>query len=148
MSSTTEPTPLERLAASRRALVRQMSWDGQTPEDRGHDDFEGDEPFHAASNGAWGAVRHAMRAFWRKHPVGVAIDLARPVIGKYAEEQPFKLLGISAGVGAAAVLLRPWRLVSLGAVLVAALKSSELSSVLFSMLSSRLQDSKKPSKTP
>lgn len=125
-----------------------MSGDGQTPEGQGHADFDGDEPFHAASNGAWGAIKHAMRAFWRNHPVRVAIDLARPVIGKYAEEQPLKLLGISAGIGAAAVLLRPWRLVSLGAVLVAALKSSGLSNALSSMLSTPLQDSKKPSNTP
>lgn len=145
MSSTTEPTPLERLAASRKALIRHMSGDDRRPED--HDDFEGDEPFHAASSGAWETVRHAMRAFWRKHPVGVAIDLARPVIGKYAEEQPFKLLGISAGIGAAAVLLRPWRLVSLGAVLVAALKSSELSNMLFSMLATSRHDAEKPSTT-
>lgn len=145
MSSTTEPTPLERLAASRKALIRHMSGDGRTPED--HDDFEGDERFHAASSGAWETVKHAMRAFWRKHPVGVAIDLARPVIGKYAEEQPFKLLGISAGIGAAAVLLRPWRLVSLGAVLVAALKSSELSNMLFSMLATSRHDAEKPSTT-
>ena len=145
MSSTTEPTPLERLAASRKALIRHMSGDDRRPED--HDDFEGDEPFHAASSGAWETVRHAMRAFWRKHPVGVAIDLARPVIGKYAEEQPFKLLGISAGIGAVAVLLRPWRLVSLGAVLVAALKSSELSNMLFSMLATARHDAEKPSTT-
>ena len=145
MSSTTEPTPLERLAASRKALIRHMSGDDRRPED--HDDFDGDEPFHAASSGAWETVRHAMRAFWRKHPVGVAIDLARPVIGKYAEEQPFKLLGISAGIGAAAVLLRPWRLVSLGAVLVAALKSSELSNMLFSMLATARHDAEKPSTT-
>lgn len=145
MSTTTEPTPQERLAASRKALIRHMRGDGRTPED--HDDFEGDEPFHAASSGAWETVRHAMRAFWRNHPVGVAIDLARPVIGKYAEEQPFKLLGISASIGAAAVLLRPWRLVSLGAVLVAALKSSELSNMLFSMLATARHDAEKPSTT-
>ncbi|MBK5205562.1 MAG: hypothetical protein JJD98_09175 [Polaromonas sp.] len=145
MSSTTELTPLERLAASRKALIRHMSGDGRTPED--HGDFEGDEPFHAASSGAWETVKQAMRTFWRNHPVGVAIDLARPVIGKYAEEQPFKLLGISASIGAAAVLLRPWRLVSLGAVLVAALKSSELSNVLFSMLATARHDAEKPSTT-
>ena len=142
MSSTTEPTPQERLAASRRALVRHMRGDGRTPED--HGDFEGDQPSPAASHGAWGVVKHAMRAFWRNHPVGVAVDLARPVIGKYAEEQPFKLLGISASIGAAAVLVRPWRLVSLGAVLLAALKSSELSNALSSMLATTRQDAEKP----
>src|SRR3990167_2967877 len=140
MPSTTEPTPQERLAASRRALVRHMRGDG-TPED--HDDLEGEQPSPAASYGAWGVVKRAMRAFWRKHPVGVAVDLARPVIGKYAEEQPFKLLGISASIGAAAVLLRPWRLASLGAVLVAALKSSELSNALSSMLATTRQDTEK-----
>ncbi len=145
MPSITAPTPQERLAISRKAIVRNMTRDSQASEDQHSHEFNEDEPSRPASDGPWGLVKHAIQAWWRNHPVNVALDLARPVIGKYAEEQPLKLLGIAAGLGAAAVVLRPWRLVSLGAVLVAALKSSELSGVLLSMLSSPLQDSKKPS---
>jgi hypothetical protein len=61
--------------------------------------------------------------------------MARPLIGRYAEEKPLQLLGIAAVAGAAAVVLKPWRLVSLGSVLLATLKSSEISGALLSMLS-------------
>jgi len=43
--------------------------------------------------------------------------------------------------GAAAVAFKPWRLVSLGGVLLAALKSSEISGTLLSMLSHPAQGS-------
>ena len=145
MSFPTEPTPKERLSASRKAIVRNMTRDSQASEEQYSHEFDENEPARPASGGSWGLVKHAIRAWWRNHPVNLALDLARPVIGKYAEEKPLKLLGIAAGIGAAAVVLRPWRLVSLSALLVAALKSSELSSVLLSMLSTPLQDSKKPS---
>jgi hypothetical protein len=64
------------------------------------------------------------------------LGLAKPTLKRYAEEKPLQLLGIAAAAGAAAVVLRPWRLVSLGGVLLATLKSSELSGALASMLSS------------
>lgn len=148
MPSIIAPTPQERLASSRNAIVRHMTRDSQASEDPRRHDFNEAGQSRSASDGTWGLVKHAMRVWWRHHPMNVAVDLAKPVIDKYAKEQPLKLLGIAAGIGAAAVVLRPWRLVSLGGVLLATLKSSELSSVLFSMLSSPSQDSEKPSKAP
>ena len=135
-----ELTPQERLANSRRAIVRNMTRDHNTRADSSSPDDEEAEPIRSAPLGTWGVVKHAVRAWWNNHPVSVAVDLARPAVGKYAQEQPFKLLGISAVVGAAAVLVRPWRLVSLGGVLLAALKSSELSGALHSLLVTPRQD--------
>lgn len=138
----TKPTPQERLANSRKAIVRHMGRDSQAEKNGynensfGFDDAEQSRvAAAAAAGGTWGRVRQAMLAWWRHHPGSVAFDLAKPVIGRYAREQPFKLLGIAAGVGAAAVVLRPWRLISLGGVLLATLKSSQLSSVVLSLLS-------------
>jgi hypothetical protein len=46
-----------------------------------------------------------------------------------------QVLGIAAGVGAALMLARPWRLISLTTVLIAVVKSSQLSGALMSALS-------------
>ncbi len=81
-------------------------------------------------------LKTALRAWWRHHPVSLALQVAQPLLGQYARDQPFKLLAVSAGVGAAAVVLRPWRVVSLGGMLMAALKPSELSGAMLSLLSS------------
>ncbi len=141
MPTVTAPAPQERLAASRLAIVRHMTRDRQSPDKRNEREFdEADDEARTNPEGTWAVVRGAMRAWWRHHPASAALDLAQPVIGKFAQEQPFKLLGIAAGIGAAAVVLRPWRLVSLGGVLLATLKSSQLSGVLLSMLSGASQN--------
>ena len=139
MTSLTAPTPQERLASSRKAIVRHMSRDAH-PHD-GHDEGSGDrhDTEGDAGNfegGTWGILKHALGAWWHHHPVSVAFGLAKPALKRYAEENPLQLLGIAAAAGAAAVVLRPWRLVSIGSVLLATLKSSELSGALVSMLSS------------
>lgn len=146
--SSNEPTPQERLAISRRAIVRHMTRDhkgnresrighgsGSNEADQGFGDF--DEP-QERSTGFLSVVRNAVRSWWHYHPANVALDVARPMIGRYAQQQPFKLLAISAGIGAAAVVLRPWRLVSLGGIALAAVKSSGLSNLVLSMISNPL----------
>ena len=137
MNSLTAPSPQERLANSRKAIVRHMSRDAHSHDEQGDGaghDAEGD-----AGNfegGTWGILKHALSAWWQHHPVSVAFGLAKPTLQHYAQEKPLQLLGIAAVAGAAAVLLRPWRLVSIGSVLLATFKSSELSGALLSMLSS------------
>ncbi|SFU63346.1 hypothetical protein SAMN05216350_103260 [Polaromonas sp. YR568] len=139
MNSLTAPTPQERLANSRKAIVRHMSRDAQRDDDQddgagsGHG-AEGEQG--NSEGGAWGILKHALGAWWHHHPVSVAFGLAKPTLKHYAEEKPLQLLGIAAAAGAAAVVLRPWRLVSIGSLLIATLKSSELSGALLSMLSS------------
>jgi hypothetical protein len=150
MSSFPEASPQERLAISRRAIIRSMSRDSRSRDDADspNPDETEQRPTSSTSSGTWGVVKGAIQAWWHHHPVSVAFDLARPAIGHYAEDKPFKLLGIAAGLGAAAVLLRPWRLVSLGGVLLAALKSSELSGALHSVLSSSRQAAVDPDNNP
>ena len=146
MNSLTAPTPLERLANSRKAIVRHMSRDQLAHDEEASAGETGaEDPARFGDGGTWSILKHVLGGWWRHHPVSVAFNLVRPVIGKYAEEKPLQLLGLAAVAGAAAVVLRPWRLVSLGGVLVAALKSSELSGALLSMLSSAPQS---PEQTP
>jgi hypothetical protein len=145
-SSSSVLSPQERLANSRREIVRHMSRDSKPADDADSADADPYEQLSSSSNSSstWGVVKRAVKTWWDHHPVSVAFDLARPVVGHYAEGKPFQLLGIAAGIGAAAVLLRPWRLVSLGGVLLTALKSSELSSVFHSVISNSRQASFRP----
>jgi len=141
MTSLTQPTPQERLASSRKAIVRHMSRDRQSDDEQKPPGPHGEGDSPHAEDGAWGFVKHALGAWWQHHPVSAALSLARPVLDQYAREKPLHLLGIAAVAGAAAVAFKPWRLVSLGGVLLAALKSSEISGTLLSMLSHPAQGS-------
>ena len=98
-----------------------------------HISTEDGEPSHHYES-KWSAFKRAARIWWYHHPANVALDIAKPVLGKYAKEYPFRVLGIAAGVGAAAVLLKPWRLVSLGGLVLAAMKSSDIKGVILSVL--------------
>ena len=49
--------------------------------------------------------------------------------------KPAQFLGIAAAVGAIVVIARPWRLISVTGLMVALLKSSQLSSVVMSAMS-------------
>ena len=138
MTSSRESTPQERLAASRKAIIRHMTADDETYARQSYETGAAktlDEGTSKHGSGAWQSIRRATRTWWHHHPAHLAVDLARPVVGKYAEEKPFQLLAIAAGVGAAVVLARPWRLVSITGLAVTALKSSELSGFLLSLLS-------------
>ncbi len=45
------------------------------------------------------------------------LDILKPVVASYASSNPIKTLAISAGVGVAIVVLKPWRLITLGSLL-------------------------------
>jgi hypothetical protein len=92
-------------------------------------------PRRARPSGWFGSARHALGTWWRHHPAHMAVELATPALGAYAEKRPFTLLGIAAVVGAVVVVTRPWRLISVTGLLVAVAKSSQLSGLLMSALS-------------
>lgn len=128
-------TPQERLALSRKAIVSSMNrrrHDGASESD---DEFaEGMPSRPVAMHGITGRLQHAVKSWWYHHPASVAVDLVRPLVSDYAGAHPFKLLAISAGIGAATVLIRPWRMVSVGGLALAGIKSSGLSGMLLSLL--------------
>ena len=97
-------------------------------------DASGSEEVPGANDSRWHVFKRAVVGWWYHHPAHVALDVARPLVGKYAQAHPVKLLGVAAAIGAAAVFLKPWRLISLGGVLLAALKSSDLKGMVFSVL--------------
>lgn len=94
-------------------------------------------PATAPSRSAWRMVQRALRVWWHHHPAQLALELGKPVLRKYAQEKPLQLLGMSAAAGAAIVLLKPWRLVSVTSLAMTAIKSSQVSGVLLSLLTTQ-----------
>ena len=133
-------TPLARLVASRKALVRQMARAAGHPDtdlSNGSDELDKatvDTHLNTELSGTWQILVQAVKAWWQHHPAHLAVDIGRPFLNKFAQNKPMQLLGMAAGVGAAVVLIKPWRLVSITGLAVAAFKSTNLSSTLLSML--------------
>ena len=145
-------TPAERLARSRLAIVEYLDHREQRHDDRptSGEDAEGGADVDAAdsvdgkganrrarrprSRGWLGGVMNAARTWWRDHPAQLALEIVTPALQSYTRRKPFQVLGISAAAGAAIVVTRPWRLISLTTVLIALVKSSQLTGVLMSAL--------------
>lgn len=147
-------TPQQRLALSRRALVRQLSGgsgvdDGDRHET--HQPAEEDELEYAhreapaerrpraaqeervgglAGNVWFSMGRSVAQRWWQRHPAHAMGQLARPLLQSYAREQPVKLMAVAASIGAVAVLIKPWRLLSVTAVLAAVMKTSDVADVV------------------
>ena len=145
-----ESTPQERLAASRKAIVRHMERGddaSQTSAADGTDTYNANGGTtdtvgsrHGHGNSHWNVIKKAAWAWWHHHPANVAFDVAKPVVESYTRNHPLKVLGIAAGLGAAAVWIKPWRLVSVGGLTALAMRSTNISGAIFSMLT--------PSRTP
>ncbi len=135
----------EKLARTRLAIVDQIQRRDRKATSR--DDSRGEEP--SASEDAWeepypdgggpaswfAHAKHAALAWWRHHPAHLGLELATPALSAYARRKPVQFLGIAAAVGAVAMVARPWRLISATGLIVALVKSSQLSSVIMSAMS-------------
>lgn len=137
----------DRLARSRLAIIEQVHG---RERHAGKRDGDGDGEYGGASRsrpfasgprgagagGGWfSGVKRALGTWWRHHPAHMGVELATPMLSSYARRKPLQYLGIAAAVGAALMVVRPWRLISATGLLVAVLKSSQLSGMLMSALS-------------
>jgi hypothetical protein len=132
----------EKLARSRQAILEQMA-----RRQRKHDPREEAAPGFSADSrypdeeppdpgsGWFGHLGHAVKTWWRYHPAHMAVELASPLMREYARRKPVQLLGISLATGAALTFARPWRLISVTTLLVALLKSSQLSNLFVAAMS-------------
>ena len=132
----------DRLARSRMAIIEQLQHKDRRRE-REQERYEelqalglpmdeGDAP---PGEGWFGALRHALSAWWRHHPAHMAVQLATPALAGYAQRKPLQFIGIAAAAGAVVMLARPWKLISATGLLVAILKSSQLSGLVMSAMS-------------
>lgn len=141
MSFSIDLSPQERLTISRKAIVRHMSRHHPEVQDRLDSEIEVDDSVDKSTRySGFSQIRYAARMWWHRHPASALASLARPFLSDYARVHPFKLLGVSVVAGAALVVIRPWRMVSGSALLIAAVKASGLSNTLLSMLSSMVHD--------
>jgi hypothetical protein len=134
----------DKLARSRQAILehiarRQRRHDPREEPVDGYDDpytaFAADEEPDDGGGGWFGRLQHAVRTWWRYHPAHMAVELTTPLMRSYARRKPLQLLAISAAAGAALTFARPWRLISLTTLVVAVLKSSQLSHLLMAAMS-------------
>ena len=131
----------DRLARSRLAIIEQAQGRRHGPgRERDSDPARQDagEPeggYEDTGDGWLGHVRHALGTWWRYHPAHMGVEMATPLLAAYARRKPMQFLGIAAAAGAAIVVLRPWRLISATGLVVALLKSSQLSGLLMSAMS-------------
>jgi hypothetical protein len=144
----------EKLARSRQAILehiarRQRRHDPREEPAGGYgepDAFLDDEEPRDTGGGWWGHLMHAVRTWWRYHPAHMAVELASPLMRSYARRKPLQLLAISLAAGAALTFVRPWRAISLTTLIVALLKSSQLTHLLTAAVSAA--DYRKDSNRP
>ena len=140
-------TPAEKLDRSRLEIIEFLAR-GHHPQDRSdadspspgehgeHQDGPGKNKGRFFSGNRWlRGMSSAARAWWNHHPAQMAVELATPALQSYMRKRPFQVLALSAGIGALLVVTRPWRLISVTTLVVAIVKSSQLSGVVMSALS-------------
>jgi hypothetical protein len=137
----------EKLARSRLALIERLQRRERRDEKkeamlaRNREEVEQDEQDWDQSEEdedptRWYArLKRAAVTWWRTQPARLGVEFAKPVLSRYANRKPAQFLGIAVAVGALVVLARPWRLVSMTGLIVTLLKSSQLSSVVMSAMS-------------
>lgn len=124
----------QRLAMSRHALVEQLR--PREPVRPRKSAAAGKGSRSSMFDGrAWAPMARGMaRHWWQRHPVHAAGQLARPVLERYARDEPLKLVAVAAAVGAVAVLVKPWRLLSVSAVLATVFKTSDVAGVITTLM--------------
>lgn len=91
----------------------------------------------ASGGGGWpGGLKRAVRSWWRHHPARLGLQVATPALAAYGRQKPMQYLGIAAVAGAVFVVARPWRLISVGGLLLALARSPQLAGVLMAAMSS------------
>jgi hypothetical protein len=134
----------DKLARTRLAIIEHVHGRERRHEPRSAPESDGLEALGGApparrrlprARGWLARLRYAASTWWRHHPAHMALELGTPALQSFAQRHPARLLGISALAGATLMLVRPWRVISVTTVVVALLKSSQLSSVLLSALS-------------
>jgi hypothetical protein len=132
----------DRLARTRLAIIEQIHRRERRPE-RSSAEFEQEDPQGGerwASSGSgpaswFASLKRTASGWWRQHPAHLGLELATPLLSEYAGRKPVQFLAIAAALGAVAMVARPWRLVSATGLLMALIKSSQLSGMLMSAMS-------------
>ncbi len=124
----------DKLARTRLAIIEHVHRKENKHERQG--DSPSGEQHEGGGVGGWlSSAKRAASGWWRTHPANLGLEFATPMLSAYAARKPVQFLGIAVAAGAVIMIARPWRLVSITGLLVALVKSSQLSSVVASALS-------------
>ena len=141
----------DKLARTRLAIIEHVyrrehgrearDRDSQAAQTAAHDEYD-----DARRRGAgwFASVKRAAGTWWRHHPAHMGLEVASPMLSAYAARRPVTYLAGAAALGAVIVLTRPWRLISITGLLVALIKSSQLSSMVMSAVSAANYDGEPP----
>jgi hypothetical protein len=138
-------SPAERLARSREAIALTMRRSASRRDERddlgpewGPSPASPDQARRSAASGSswWPVLRSFARTWWRRHPLNAMGQMAVPALSAYAQREPYKMMGYAALAGAVVAIVRPWRVMSAGALLAAALRPSEITAFAMTMLAS------------
>ncbi len=114
-----------RLARTRLALLAQM---------RRHAPPQRESGAQADGQGSQDSLWAVLRRWWQDHPASGVLELVAPALQGYARAYPGRTLTLAAGLGAALVLLRPWRLLPLTALALTAARSMPVAELLAAWL--------------
>jgi len=126
------PGAREKLARSRAELLLAMG-------------YQGDDLVHGRAAASHADPRPSLLAklglgvlarWWTRHPLNAAVELSRPLLDRYAQRSPGRLVACSAGVGGLLVILKPWRLLSLATVVTLLFKGSDIAATVSSLVGS------------
>ncbi len=133
----------DRLARTRLAIIEHVQHAQHgSPRPASH---EGNGMPGQDEHGRWTSLKAGAQAWWENHPARRALKLAEPAIAAYARHRPVRLLALCAAAGALLVLARPWRLISITGVLMAAIRSPQLSSAALSVFLADRRSADEPS---
>jgi len=128
-------TAQQRLALTRRALISHLRGDDEPQDSTSRSIQQPGAIAGLLARSSYATLaRNLIERWWSRHPANAAGHLARPFLERYARQQPVKLLAISAGVGALVILIKPWRLLSVTALLAAFLKTSNVADMVTTLM--------------
>ncbi len=132
------PDASEQLARTRLAILEylQQRQPGAAANANADSAGTGASPSPQDEGSRWSGLREAGRRYWQGHRARLVVRLATPLLAHWGRRHPLALVGIAAAAGVLLVLARPWRLVSVTGLLLAALKSPQLASLAMTLLAS------------
>jgi hypothetical protein len=128
-------TPQQRLAVSRRALFNQI--ESKVEREARPSRFSSTRVETPVDGTAPLVSPRKKRGLFDSLPW---LQLAQPLLQRYARKQPGKLIAIAAGTGAVIMLVKPWRLLSVTALVAAVLKTSDVADMVTTLMHSQLAD--------
>ncbi|MDM0078500.1 hypothetical protein QTH90_29115 [Variovorax sp. J2P1-59] len=133
-------TPKDKLALSRAELLAAMGYQ-QIDGPLGTTEAQALPTPHRVSSDRLGFLAR----WWRRHPASTALELMEPSLSRFAHRHPAKLMAYSACAGGLLVLLKPWRLLSVGAAVALLFRASDLSGAIHTALRSSGRATTEPS---